>query len=121
MLMYAFYYYWRSTGNSREGASFVLYILAAVIYNVYACIWVGAASAFPSGPNSNPTQDYLTDWSFLRIHAEHPLLRDEVLYPDYLPVSRYPKDLYEATPNNFEAAVLFRYRMLSLYLILDTM
>jgi hypothetical protein len=76
---------------------------------------------FPPRSDSNHTQDYLTDWSFLRVHAKYPLLRDEVLYPDYLPVSQHPKDLYEATSNHFEAAVLLRYSKLSLYLILNTM
>ncbi|KAF9787897.1 EXS family-domain-containing protein [Thelephora terrestris] len=65
MLMYAFYYYWRSATGGE--ASFVLYILAATIYNVYACIW-----------------DYLTDWSLLRPQAKYPLLRDEVLCTDHL-------------------------------------
>jgi len=36
-------------------------------------------------------QDYLTDWSVLRVHAKYPLLRDEVLCADYLPVSEYLK------------------------------
>jgi len=68
MLMYAFYYYWRSaTGSGKAGL--VLYILAATVYNVYACIW-----------------DYLTDWSLLRPHAKYPLLRDEVLCTDHIPL-----------------------------------
>lgn len=83
--MYMFYYYWRFKGDS---ASLVLYILAAMLYNVYACIWVRAVLAFPSGPDLNVPQDYLTDWSLLRIHAKHPLLRDEVLCADSLYVSQ---------------------------------
>ena len=91
MLMYAFYYYWRSTGIFG-GAGFVFYILAAIIYSGYACIWVRAAFVCPFGPNLNITQDYLTDWSVLRVHAKYPLLRDEVLCADSLPVSTYPKN-----------------------------
>jgi len=88
MLMYGFYYYWRYRENQT---SLVLYILAAVLYSTYACIWVRAAVLFTSGSNQNITQDYLTDWSVLRIHAKHPLLRDEVLCADYLYVSEFLK------------------------------
>lgn len=92
MLMYAFYYYWRSTTGSGT-AGLVLYILAATLYNVYACIWVCATSASVSGSDFNTTQDYLTDWSLLRPHSKYPLLRDEVLCTDHIYVSQYPKDI----------------------------
>jgi hypothetical protein len=85
MLMYAFYYYWRSATGGE--ASFVLYILAATIYNVYACIWVCTGFAFISAPDFDTPQDYLTDWSLLRPQAKYPLLRDEVLCTDHLYVS----------------------------------
>ena len=88
--MYGSYYYWRSR---RDSPSFVFYILAATVYNTYGCIWVSAGFVFFFRSNLNTTQDYLTDWSILRIHAKHPLLRDEILCADYLPVSEYPKDL----------------------------
>lgn len=68
-----------------------LYILSAMLYNVYACIWVRAVSAFASRADLNITQDYLTDWSLLRTHAKYPLLRDELLCADHLPVSRIPE------------------------------
>lgn len=90
MFMYAFYYYWRSTTGSGK-AGLVLYILAATVYNVYACIWVCVTFASISGSGFNTTQDYLTDWSLLRPHAKYPLLRDEVLCTDHIPVSRYRK------------------------------
>lgn len=75
MFMYALYYTWRYKGNK---GSFVVYILAAVTYNLYACIW-----------------DYLTDWSLLRPRAKYPLLRNEVLCADH--VSLY----YFAIISNF--------------------
>ena len=31
-------------------------------------------------------QDLLMDWSLLRPHARYPFLRDELLYPDHVPV-----------------------------------
>ena len=92
--MYGFYYYWRFKGNST-GAPLVLYILAATLYNGYACIWVRVVFAFVSRADLNITQDYLTDWSLFRIHAKHPLLRDEVLCADHLYVSQHPKNLAE--------------------------
>lgn len=88
MLMYGFYNYWRAS-EEPKGAGFVLYILAATVYSTYACAWVRAAfgSAFEFGFNSNITQDYLTDWSVLRSNAKYPLLRNELLCADCLPVS----------------------------------
>ncbi|KAF9652632.1 hypothetical protein BDM02DRAFT_2541909 [Thelephora ganbajun] len=72
MLMYGFYQYWRYAESRRDDESkgaMVLYILAATLYSVYACCW-----------------DLLTDWSMLRTHAKYPLLRDEVLCADHLPL-----------------------------------
>lgn len=89
--MYAFYYAWRYDGNNRRW-SFVLYILAAVTYNLYACIWVCAAFTVASRFDPDATQDYLTDWSLLRPHAKYPLLRNEILCSDYVSVSQYPKE-----------------------------
>jgi hypothetical protein len=106
--MYMFYYYWRFKGN-MGGAPLVFYILAATLYNVYACIWVRAVFAFVSRSDLKMTQDYLTDWSLLRIHAKHPLLRDEVLCADHLSVSRCPKCSHKDTPNRIETALLLRY------------
>jgi len=87
--MYGFYHYWR---YKSDEASFVLYILSATVYSTYACCWVCAAFVFAFGSNLNITQDCLTDWSVLRVHAKYPLLRDEVLCADYLPVSEYLKE-----------------------------
>lgn len=88
MLMYAFYHYWR---YEQGMGSFVLYILAAMLYSTYACAWVRAALVFVFGPSLNITQDYMADWSVLNVRAKYPLLRDEVLCPDHLPVSAYLK------------------------------
>ena len=90
--MYAFYYWWRSSGEGH-GASFVFYILAATVYSTYACAWVRTVFAVAFGTNLNITQDCLTDWSVLRLHAKYPLLRDEILSPGHLPVSAYLKEL----------------------------
>lgn len=89
MLMYGFYHYWR---YKSDEASFVLYILSATIYSTYACGWVRTAFVSTFGSNLNVTQDCLTDWSVLTVHAKYPLLRDEVLWADCLPVSEYPKE-----------------------------
>jgi hypothetical protein len=60
------------TGDIRDAASFALYILSATVYSTYACGWVRAAFAFSFGSNLNTTQDYLTDWSVLRITPSTP-------------------------------------------------
>jgi hypothetical protein len=90
MFMYGFYNYWR---YKSDAASFALYIISATVYSTYACGWVRAAFAFSFGPNLNITQDYLTDWSVLRVHAKYPLLRDELLCADYPSVSEHLKEL----------------------------
>jgi hypothetical protein len=75
------------------GASFAFYIITAAIYSIYACAWVRAAFVFASGSNLVIAQDFSTDWSVLEIHAKYPLVREEALYADYLPVSDSPKEL----------------------------
>ena len=91
--MYGAYFYWRYKGSPDKGTSFAFYILAAMIYSTYACCWVGSASAIAAGSNSDAAQDFLADWSVLKIRAKYPLLRDEVLYTDYIPVSESPEVL----------------------------
>ena len=95
MLMYWFYYLWRHHGNSK-GTFFALYVVFATIYSIYACGWVGTAFMFTSGFNLDIEQDFLADWSTLRIHAKYPLLRDEVLCTDHLPVSEYQKFAWQS-------------------------
>ncbi|VDB96024.1 unnamed protein product [Peniophora sp. CBMAI 1063] len=63
VIYYLFYYLWRHNGQRRD-ASFVLFVLFATLYACYACAW-----------------DFLMDWSLLKPHAKHPLLRDNILYP----------------------------------------
>ena len=70
----------------------MLYILSATVYSTYACGWVRSVFVFAFESNLNITQDCLTDWSVLRIHARYPLLRDEILFVDYVPVSEYLKE-----------------------------
>lgn len=70
----------------------MLYVLAAVLYSTYACVWVRVVLVFVFGSGLNITQDYLADWSVLNVHARYPLLRDEVLCPDNLTVSTYLND-----------------------------
>ena len=86
MVMYLCYYYWRHDNNGR-GTTFALYIVFATIYSIYTCAWVGATFVFASGSNLDIAQDFFADWSILIIRAKYPLLRDEVLSVDYLPVS----------------------------------
>ena len=90
MAMYGFYHYWR---YKLDVPSLVLYILSATVYSAYACGWVCAALVFAFGSKLIITQDCLTDWSVLKVHSKYPLLRDEVLCADYLPVSEYLKKL----------------------------
>lgn len=97
----------------------MFYILAALLYNIYACIWVRIMFTFTSRSGLNITQDYLTDWSLLRMHAKYPLLRDEVLSEDHLSVSRCPKSLHKAGSNHIITVLLFRHRTLSLPQVLD--
>ncbi|EMD35362.1 hypothetical protein CERSUDRAFT_53432 [Gelatoporia subvermispora B] len=69
IVYYLFYYLWRAHGGVRDGF-FVLWCIAGVNYSMYAASW-----------------DLLMDWSLLRPHTRYPLLRAEVLYTDYIPVS----------------------------------
>ena len=89
ILMYWFYYLWRHHGNSG-GTIFALYVVAATNYSIYACSWVCTTFAFASGSNLDAAKDFLADWSTLRVNAKYPLLRDEVLCVDHLPVSESP-------------------------------
>ncbi|EGO29715.1 hypothetical protein SERLADRAFT_457875, partial [Serpula lacrymans var. lacrymans S7.9] len=69
LVYYFFYYYWRHNGNKDGGVSFVLWCLSGTIYSIYACTW-----------------DFLMDWSFLKPHARYPLLRNELIYTNELPL-----------------------------------
>ncbi|KZT23700.1 EXS-domain-containing protein [Neolentinus lepideus HHB14362 ss-1] len=71
IVQYGLYYNWRYHGSARSGASFALYCLFATIYSTYALTW-----------------DFLMDWSVLRLppRTKYPLLRDELLYSDHIPV-----------------------------------
>lgn len=90
--MYWFYYLWRHHGNSG-GTVFALYVVSATIYSVYACSWVCTTFVPAFGSNLDIAKDFLADWSTLRLHAKYPLLRDEVLCVDHLPVSESPDEL----------------------------
>ncbi|VDC03363.1 unnamed protein product [Peniophora sp. CBMAI 1063] len=63
---YGMYYWWRS-GQNKYGTSFGLYCLTGTLFAIGSCAW-----------------EFIIDWSVLRPHARHPLLRDDVFYP--LPV-----------------------------------
>ncbi|KAI0052145.1 EXS-domain-containing protein [Auriscalpium vulgare] len=66
---YLSYYLWRHNGAGR-GPTFVLWCLFGVLYSTYASAW-----------------DLLMDWSVLRPHAKVPLLRSELIYSGYIPIS----------------------------------
>ncbi|KAI0319242.1 EXS-domain-containing protein [Amylostereum chailletii] len=68
IVYYLCYWIWRHN-NVDRGPSFVLFCLFGTIYTVYATSW-----------------DFLMDWSVLRPHAKHPLLRDEVVYTSQVPL-----------------------------------
>jgi hypothetical protein len=76
-----------------RGIGFVLYIITAVIYSIYACCWVCGTSAFAAGSNSDIAQDFVADWSVLKIRTKYPLLREDILYAEHIPVSDSPEML----------------------------
>lgn len=86
IVMYSFYYYWRHHGGHPSGVSFAFYCLFATIYSAYACTWV-CFFRFSVGSHSlNVHQDFLMDWSLFKMHVKYPLLREELLAADYIPV-----------------------------------
>ncbi|KAI0346442.1 EXS-domain-containing protein [Trametopsis cervina] len=68
ILYYLAYYNWRHHGGDR-GVDFVLWCVAGTVYAIYASAW-----------------DFLMDWSVLRPHAKYPLLRDNILYTNHIPL-----------------------------------
>lgn len=71
IISYLFYFLWRHQGGNH-GAIFALWCLFNTIYSLYASSW-----------------DFLMDWSVLKAHANHPLLRNDLLYSNYVPVELY--------------------------------
>ncbi|KAK0458034.1 EXS-domain-containing protein [Desarmillaria tabescens] len=69
IISYLFYFLWRHQGGNH-GAIFALWCLLNTIYSLYASSW-----------------DFLMDWSVLKAHAKHPLLRNDLLYSNYVPIS----------------------------------
>ncbi|KAK0474204.1 EXS family-domain-containing protein [Armillaria novae-zelandiae] len=67
IISYLFYFLWRHQGGNH-GAIFALWCLCNTIYSLYASSW-----------------DFLMDWSVLKAHAKHPLLRNDLLYSNYVP------------------------------------
>ncbi|KAJ7598997.1 EXS-domain-containing protein [Mycena floridula] len=67
IVAYLVYFIWRHQGG--HGASFVLWCVLNTIYAIYASSW-----------------DLLMDWSVLRMHAEHKLLRPELIYVHQIPL-----------------------------------
>ncbi|KAH8084370.1 EXS family protein/ERD1/XPR1/SYG1 family protein [Cristinia sonorae] len=69
IVYYLSYYIWRNHGGGR-GKSFVVWIVFATCYSIYAGSW-----------------DLLMDWSLLRPHVpRYPLLRPNILYTNAVPV-----------------------------------
>ncbi|KAI0087371.1 EXS family-domain-containing protein, partial [Irpex rosettiformis] len=66
IIYYITYYNWRHHGGDR-GGDFVLWCIMGTIYATYASAW-----------------DFLMDWSLLRPHAAHRLLRDNLLYSNHI-------------------------------------
>ncbi|PBK68704.1 EXS-domain-containing protein, partial [Armillaria solidipes] len=65
IISYLFYFLWRHQGGNH-GTIFALWCLFNTIYSLYASSW-----------------DFLMDWSVLKAHANHPLLRNDLLYSNY--------------------------------------
>ncbi|KAI0701368.1 EXS family-domain-containing protein [Cytidiella melzeri] len=68
IVYYVAYYNWRHHGGGR-GGDFVAWCVFGTIYALYASAW-----------------DFLMDWSVFRPHAQYPLLRDNVLYSNNIPL-----------------------------------
>jgi hypothetical protein len=83
--MYACYYAWVSRGRPRD-ASLFFYCLFATCYSIYACAWVRGCLDMLQLRGTMTAQDFLVDWSVLRMHCKHPFLREELLAPDYFAV-----------------------------------
>ncbi|KJA15597.1 hypothetical protein HYPSUDRAFT_148909, partial [Hypholoma sublateritium FD-334 SS-4] len=68
IIAYLFFFLWRHH-QINHGAIFAIYILTQISYSTYALSW-----------------DLLMDWSVLRIHSPHPLLRPELVYTNNIPM-----------------------------------
>ncbi|KAI0918737.1 hypothetical protein AcV5_002647 [Taiwanofungus camphoratus] len=68
IIYYLVYYLWRAHGGGR-GGRFVTWCVFGTLYSLYASSW-----------------DFLMDWSVLRPHVRHPMLRSELLYSNRLPL-----------------------------------
>ncbi|KAG1816904.1 EXS family-domain-containing protein [Suillus variegatus] len=69
IVYYFCYYLWRRDGESDDGASFVMWCLAAVVYSLYGCAW-----------------DFAMDWSICKPRAKYPLLRRDLVYTSQIPL-----------------------------------
>ncbi|KAF7360315.1 Signal transduction protein [Mycena venus] len=63
---YLCYFIWRHRGGHYD-TSFAFWILSNSFYTTYALIW-----------------DFLMDWSILRLHSRHFLLRQELVYTNHI-------------------------------------
>ncbi|KAF8966563.1 EXS-domain-containing protein, partial [Flammula alnicola] len=66
IISYLFFFMWRHH-QTNHGSIFALWCLFAVCYSMYSLLW-----------------DLLMDWSVLKLHTEHPLLRPELVYTDHI-------------------------------------
>ncbi|KAH0580784.1 hypothetical protein H2248_011943 [Termitomyces sp. 'cryptogamus'] len=69
IISYLLFYLWRQKGSHSHGSIFVLWIFFNTIYSIYASTW-----------------DLLMDWSVLRPRGQYPLLREELIYSDSIPL-----------------------------------
>ncbi|KAF9482764.1 EXS-domain-containing protein [Pholiota conissans] len=65
---YLIFFMWRHH-QVNHGSIFTLYLLTSINYSLYALSW-----------------DLLMDWSLLRLHSPHVLLRAELVYNNYVPL-----------------------------------
>ncbi|KAJ6588943.1 EXS family-domain-containing protein [Mycena capillaripes] len=63
---YLCYFLWRHRGGQYD-ASFALWVICNAFYTTYALTW-----------------DFLMDWSILRPHSRHFLLRQELVYTNHI-------------------------------------
>ncbi|KAJ7740037.1 EXS family-domain-containing protein [Mycena maculata] len=66
IVSYLCYFIWRHHGSHYD-QPFALWCLVNAVYTVYALTW-----------------DFLMDWSILRLHSRHFLLRQELVYTNHI-------------------------------------
>jgi hypothetical protein len=71
-------------------STFALWCLFNSLYTTYALIWVSSGFILLR-LLLTLGKDFLMDWSILRPHSRHFLLRQELIYTNHILVSKHPR------------------------------